>query len=407
MNMPISATQALDEFPWPREAFDAPALYGWLREEHPVTEVTLPTGKKAWLVSRYDDVRAILADPRVSADNRAENFPFFTSQARPSDSDRLFLRMDPPEHSVLRRLLGKNFVYKRMTAMRPRIQELVDDTIDRMLTLHQPVDFVKEFALPIPSTVLSWILGVRAHDAEFFNRASEAIVLGVSGQPELVENGVRATQELRRYIDELVTEKESADSPGDDILGQLVTAYREGVCGRHDIVNSGFLLAIAGHDTTASMTAAGTVTLLQHPEQLSQLRADPQLWPQAIEELLRYLTVVHLIIQRVASEDIEIAGVTIPAGAGIIPLNLSANRDDAHFPGAETLDIHRNMRDHFAFGYGIHQCIGQPLARIELEVIYETLFRRLPELRLALASDEIEFKRWSPISGVFSLPVRW
>jgi cytochrome P450 len=407
MNTPVPTTQSADQFPWPREAFDAPELYGWLRKDRPVAEVTLPTGSKAWLVSRYDDVRAILADPRVSADNRAENFPFFTAQSRRPDSERMFLRMDPPEHSVLRRLLGKNFVYKRLTAMRPRIQDLVDETIDRMLTLPQPVDLVKEFALPIPSTVLSWILGVRASDADFFNHASEAIVLGTSGQPELVQNGVRATEDLLRYIDELVTEKESADSPGDDILGQLVTAHRDGVCGRHDIVNSGFLLAIAGHDTTASMAAAGTLTLLQHPEQLSQLRADPKLWPQAIEELLRYLTVVHLIIQRVASEDIEIGGVTIPAGAGIIPLNLSANRDDAHFPDAATLDIHRNARDHFAFGYGIHQCIGQPLARIELEAMYETLFRRVADLKLASAPEEIEFKRWSPISGVFSLPVRW
>jgi cytochrome P450 len=131
------------------------------------------------------------------------------------------------------------------------------------------------------------------------------------------------------------------------------------------------------------------------------------LMPQAIEELLRYLTVVHLIIQRVAKEDIEIGGTTIPAGAGIIPLNLSANRDDTHFPNAATLDIHRDARDHFAFGYGMHQCIGQPLARVELEVMYETLFRRLPDLRLAVPADELEFKRWSPVSGVFCLPVRW
>jgi cytochrome P450 len=407
MIRPPAPEQLTTEFPWPRETFDPPEIYRWLREEQPVTQVTLPTGRTAWLATRYDDVRTLLADPRVSADNRAANFPFFTDTARRPEDQRVFLRMDPPQHTVFRRLLAKNFVFKKVTALRPRVQELVDYTIDRMLGLPQPVDLVKEFALPIPSTVLSWILGVRAQDAGFFNRASEEVLHGTSGRPELAVAGARASDELRTYIDDLVAEKEASDSPGEDILGQLVSAHRDGLCSRQDIVNSGFLLAIAGHDTTASMAAAGTMTLLEHPHQLAELKADPTLMPQAIEELLRYLTVVHLIIQRVAKEDIEIGGTTIPAGAGIIPLNLSANRDDTHFPNAATLDIHRDARDHFAFGYGMHQCIGQPLARVELEVMYETLFRRLPDLRLAVPADELEFKRWSPVSGVFCLPVRW
>lgn len=407
MTTPPIQEQLTATFPWPRETFDPPQIYHWLREERPVTPVILPTGRQAWLVTRYDDVRSLLADPRVSADNRAENFPFFTDAARRPEEQRLFLRMDPPQHTIFRRLLAKNFVFKKVTALRPRIQELVDQTLDRMLTLPQPVDLVKEFALPIPSTVLSWILGVRAQDAAFFNQASEEVLHGTSGRPELAAAGARASDELRGYIDDLVAEKEASNSPGEDILGQLITAHREGLCSRQDIVNSGFLLAIAGHDTTASMAAAGTLTLLQHRDQLAELKADPTLIPHAIEELLRYLTVVHLIIQRVAKEDIEIGGCTIPAGAGIIPLNLSANRDDAHFPNAASLDIHRDARDHVAFGYGMHQCIGQPLARVELEVIYETLFRRLPDLRLAVPVDELEFKRWSPVSGVFSLPVRW
>jgi len=407
MDTSTGISQLKDQFPWPRGTFDPPEIYRWLREDRPVTPVTLPTGREAWLVSRYDDVRAILADPRVSADNSAPNFPVFSDQSRRPDAERPFLRMDPPQHTVFRRLLAKNFVVKTVTSLRPQIQTLVDDTIDRMMTLPQPVDLVREFALPIPSTVLSWILGVRSEDAPFFNRASEEILEGTSGRPELVGAAVAATGELRSYIDELVSEKEAADTPGDDILGQLVDAYRNGLCNRQDIVNSGFVLAVAGHDTTASMTATGTLTLLQHPDQLAELKANPALYPQAIEELLRYLTIVHLIVLRVAVEDIEIGGVTIPAGAGIIPLNLSANRDDAHFPDAATFDIHRDARDHFAFGYGVHQCIGQPLARVELGIIYETLFRRFPNLRLAVGLEDVEFKSWSPINGVFSLPVRW
>jgi len=151
----------------------------------------------------------------------------------------------------------------------------------------------------------------------------------------------------------------------------------------------------------------GVLTLLLHHAQLAELKANPELYPEAIEELLRYLTVVHLIVQRVATEDIEIGGTTIPAGEGILPLNLSANRDDAHYPDAATFDIHRGARDHFAFGWGIHQCIGQPLARVELQIIFETLFRRLPTLQLAVPVDEVSFKLWMPIHGVYSLPVKW
>ena len=404
----VTAQPQLPEyFPWPRGNFDPPDLYSWCRENRPVTRVTLPTGGPAWLVTRYEDVRSILADPRVSADSRLPGFPYLADVLKRPDEERAFLRMDPPEHTVIRRMLAPNFMVKRVAAMRPRIQQLVDDTIDHMLTLPQPVDLVKEFALPIPSTVLSWILGVRAEDAPFFNNASEEILGGTANDPDGFVKAFKAFDALLDYIGGLVDEKEASEVPGDDILGQMVLAARDGRCTRQDIVNTGFTLAIAGHDTTASMSAMGVLTLLLHPEQLAELKANPDLYPEAIEELLRYLTVVHLIVQRVATEDIEIGGTTIPAGEGIVPLNLSANRDDAHYPDAATFDIHRGARDHFAFGYGVHQCIGQPLARVELNIIFETLFRRLPTLQLATPLDEVPFKLWMPIHGVYSLPVTW
>jgi cytochrome P450 len=155
------------------------------------------------------------------------------------------------------------------------------------------------------------------------------------------------------------------------------------------------------------MAATGMLTLLQHPGQLARLRAAPELIPAAIEELLRYLTVVHLIVVRVAREDIEIGGVTIPAGEGIIPLNFSANRDDSRFPHAEEFDIDRNARGHFGFGYGVHQCLGQTLARVELRIIFETLLRRVPTLRLAVPVEDLQFKVNSSINGVIELPVAW
>ncbi|GAA0998387.1 cytochrome P450 [Acrocarpospora macrocephala] len=406
MTETLSSTLA-QIFPWPRPVIDPPAAYARLRAENPVVRVTLTGGKRAWLVTRYDDVRAILADPRVSADSRDPGFPNFGFV--PAEHERSFLRMDPPEHTLFRRLLSKNFMVRRVESLRPDIQRLVDETIDAMLAQpDRPVDLVEHLALPVPSTVLSWILGVRAADRAFFNKAAEELLNATDvTDPDALPRALRANASLRAYIGELAAEKQAQEDPGDDILGQLVLAARDGVITHQDIINSGLVLIVAGHDTTASMTALGTLTLLQHPDQLAELRANPALIPAAIEELLRYLTIVHLIVLRVATEPIEIGGQVIPAGDGIIPLNLSANRDDAHYPDAATFDIHRGARDHFAFGYGVHQCIGQQLARVELQVIFETLLRRIPTLSLAAPVEEIPFKIWSPINGVLKLPVTW
>jgi cytochrome P450 len=403
----ITDTTLAQPFPWPRPPIDPPELYGWLRQNRPVTRVITRAGSPAWLVTRYDDVRAVLSDPRVSADSNRPGFPDVMSALPPDQAS--FLRMDPPDHTVFRRLLAKNFMVKRVEAMRPAIQDLVDRYIDAMLASpDRRADFVQALALPVPSTVLTWVLGVREKDRAFFNQTTERIFdTGDGSDSAKMAASVEASRTLAGYVDELVSEREAAQDPGQDILGQLVTACREGTIPRRNVVNTGLLLTVAGHDTTASMTALGTLTLLQHPDQVAELRQDPGLLPDAIEELLRYLTIVHLIITRVAAEDIEIGGVVIPAGEGIIPLNLSANRDDAHFADPGEFDVHRKARDHVAFGYGIHQCIGQPLARVELQVIFETLLRRVPTLRLAVPFEQVAFRTWSTINGVFQLPVTW
>lgn len=395
-------------FPWPRPPIDPPAEYQWLRENAPITRVEIFGGEYAWLVTRYDDVRSILSDPRVSADSRNPGYPRFGAPPEPEDQ-RLFLRMDGAEHEIFRNLLAKNFTLTAMKKIRPALQELVDTTIDAMLaTPEGQTDFVKAVALPIPSTVLSWILGVHAEDRAFFNKAAdEALMANDLTNPDAMGRAIAAMNDLRGYIRKIANERAALDDPGDDIIGQLVAAERAGTITMMDVENSGFLLIIAGHDTTTNMTALGMYTLLQHPEQWAQMQENPALVRNAVEELLRYLTVVHLVILRSSTEDIEIGGVTIPAGEAIIPLNLSANRDDAHFPGADALDIHRKARDHFAFGYGVHQCIGQALARLELQIIFETLARRVPTLKLATPPEELQFKVWSGINGVFSLPVTW
>ncbi|CAM3093882.1 cytochrome P450 [Prescottella defluvii] len=401
--------EAIDTaFPWPRPPIDPPAAYDWLRDNEPISQVTTAGGGKAWLVTRYDDVRALLSDRRVSSDSQNRGFPHFGAQPEPADQ-QLFLRMDAPQHTIFRNLLSKNFTLSAINKMRPAIQELVDKTIDEMLARpDRKADFVEALALPVPSTVLSWLLGVKAEDRAFFNDAADRSLASTDPtNPEALTIAIEAMQELRGYIRSISEERAAQDDPGEDIMGQLVGAVRRGEITMMDVENSGFLLIIAGHDTTTNMTALGTYTLLEHRDQWDEMRGNPALIRNAVEELLRYLTVVHLVILRVASEDIEIGGVTIKAGDSIIPLNLSANRDDAHFPGAGQLDIHRKARDHFAFGYGVHQCIGQGLARLELQVIFETLTRRVPTLRLDTDPADLPFKRWSGINGLFSLPVTW
>ncbi|NKR42099.1 cytochrome P450 [Rhodococcus hoagii] len=395
-------------FPWARPPIDPPAAYDWLRANEPIAEVTTFGGSKAWLITRYDDVRAILSDPRVSSDSQNPGFPRFGADAEPEDQ-RLFLRMDAPQHTIFRNLLAKNFTLSAINKMRPAIQELVDETIDAMLASPDgKADFVEALALPVPATVLSWLLGVRAEDRAFFNSAADrALAATDPTNPDALEISMQAMGELRGYIRKIAEERAAQDDPGDDIMGQLVGAVRRGEISMMDVENSGFLLIIAGHDTTTNMTALGTYALLEHRDQWDEMRGNPALIRNAVEELLRYLTVVHLVILRVATEDIEIGGVTIKAGDSIIPLNLAANRDDAHFPGADQLDIHRKARDHFAFGYGVHQCIGQGLARLELQVIFETLTRRVPTLRLDADPADLPFKRWSGINGLFSMPVTW
>ncbi|WP_326914724.1 cytochrome P450 [Sphingopyxis chilensis] len=392
-------------FPWERGTYDPPEAYSWLRENEPVRRVVLHDGTPAWLVTRYDDVRRILSDPRVSSNQMLPGFPQIELVPRPSEEESTFLNMDAPMHTVFRRLISKHFVVKKLDAMRPRIQALVDERIDDMLKRGEPLDFVEEIALPVPSTVIAWLLGVPPADHPFFNRETDALLAASLGTPEAIDRATEAYGNINAYVDGLITAREALDEPGEDILGNLVQASRDGVIKRQDVLNTAWLLLVAGHDTTANMISLGMLTLLEHPEQLAELRARPDLVPQAIEELLRYLTIVHLIVLRIATEDIEIGGVTIPAGEGIVPLNFSANRDDAHYPDAAALDIHRGARDHFAFGYGMHQCVGQPLARIELQIVFETVLRRLPDLKLAVSPADIPFKSHASINGIASLPV--
>jgi cytochrome P450 len=385
--------------------FDPPPELSRLRAEQPISRVRLWDGSRPWLITGYADQRAVLADHRFSADARRPGYPHVTagSAARRRRS-RSFISMDEPEHGRYRKMLTSTFRIKQVEQLRPRIQGIVDGLIDDMLAAGPPADLVSAFALPVPSLVICELLGVPYADHEFFQKCSRIMV----NRTTSAEKATATADELKAYLEELLDDKNAA--PGDDLLSRLVVEQlRTGAMTRSEIADMGLLLLIAGHETTANMIALGTLTLLHHPDQLAELRSaeDPKLVASAVEELLRYLNIVHSGRRRVATEDVEIGGQLIRAGEGVIVATDSGNRDEAAFPDPDTLDIHRPARHHVAFGYGVHQCLGQPLARVELQVVYGTLYRRIPTLRPAVGLSEIPFKHDMLVYGVHELPVTW
>lgn len=376
----------------------APGVERALREE-PVTRATLWDGSSCWLVTRHQDVRLVLGDPRFSADATRPGFPFLTAGGREIiGTDPTFLRMDDPGHARLRRMLTADFMVKKMEAMRPEVQRLTDELLDRMTEGRTSADLVAEFALPLPSLVICLLLGVPYEDHEFFQQHSGVLLNLRSTREE-----VRAAQdELVGYLVRLAESKR--DRPDGAIISRLVA---RGDLNSTEIAAMGRLLLIAGHETTANMTALSTLALLRNPDQLARLRDDPSLIKGAVEELLRYLTIVHNGLPRVATEDVRVGDVTIRAGEGVVCTLNSANRDEDTFPGADGLDVGRDARRHVAFGFGIHQCLGQPLARVELQIALETLLRRLPGLRLGIPFEDVPFRHDMGIYGVHALPIAW
>jgi cytochrome P450 len=301
-------------------------------------------------------------------------------------------------------MLTKDFTVKRIASMKPQIQDLVDAFLDQMISKGAPADLVRDFALPVPSMVISLLLGVPYEDHEFFQHHSE-IMLDMEASDE--EHG-NATMALFGYLYELIERMES--EPGEGLLSRVVQEHvATGNLSREALCANAVLLLEAGHETTASMIGLSTLYLLQNPDQLAQVRdtEDPVVIAKAVDELLRYLTIVTSLVDRIATEDVEIGGQLIRAGEGLI-INLpSGNRDSAFLDDPDTFDIDRDNRAHVAFGYGTHQCIGQILARAELEIALPALLRRIPNLRLAVPLEELNLRSDMGVFGVHALPVTW
>ncbi|HEX3783608.1 MAG TPA: cytochrome P450 [Pseudonocardiaceae bacterium] len=388
--------------------FDAQPEYERLRAEGPIRKVATVEGAPVWVTTRHADARAVLADPRFSSDRRHPDFPLILGGAGARERARRqlpsMITMDGAEHSAARRAVIGEFTVKRLAALRPRIQQIVDGFIDALLATpaqQRPVDLVKALSLPVPSLVICELLGVPYADHDFFQERSGRLLRRSTPVAERQEG----IDELRDYLDRLLTVKET--EPGDDLLSRQIDRQRaEGEIDHESLIGLAFLLLIAGHETTANMISLSVVGLLDNPDQLAAIKADPATIPMAVEEFLRFFSIVDSI-PRLATEDVELDGVTVRAGEGIVASGVAANWDPGTFDDAARLDVARGTRSHVAFGYGPHQCLGQNLARQELEVVFETLFRRMPDLKLAASREELSFKEDGVIYGVYELPVTW
>ncbi|GAA1990575.1 cytochrome P450 [Kitasatospora viridis] len=397
LHEPPHETAELFTFPQPRATgcpFDPPPA-----QRRPATRMALWDGAPCWMVTDYQDVRTVLSDRRFSADARIEGFPFFAPGRRAFIRDEpAFIRLDDPEHQRLRRMMTGDFLVKRVDQLRPRIQRIVDDALDAMIAKGAPADLVADFAFPIPSLVICELLGVPYEDHEFFQRQSRLVLDATAG----AEQVKAAMDDFNAYMTELAASKKGEE---DGIVARL--ASREDLT-PGEVASNALLLLLAGHETTANMTSLSTLVLLRHPEQLAKLRAEPELVKGAVEELLRYLTIVHTGLPRVAVEDVELpGGAVVRAGEGVFAMIAAANRDEEMFGAGEELDITRDARRHLAFGFGVHQCLGQPLARVELQIALATLVRRLPGLRLAVPFEQVRFRTESLIYGLHELPLAW
>jgi cytochrome P450 len=381
--------------------------YNALRDSEPITKVKMPTGEVVWLVTKHEYTRQLLVDPRITASRLHPGYPvllgFTNRETMRAVAHGSLLGMDAPEHTVHRRILVSEFTMRRIRELRPRIQQIVDERIDKVLASPKPVNLHSTFSLEIPSRVVCELLGVPLEHQDFFTENTQ-IMLSHNSEASLKK---ATSQKIMAFYKDLILSKES--NPGDDIVSRLVERYhRDDIYDLETLQGLVALMVTGGHDTTSNMISLSTIALLENPGQLEQLRNDWSLMPTAVEEFLRWFSVAgDLTGYRAALEDIEIGGVTIRGGDGVIMLSSAANRDPEAFPNPDQLDIERGARHHTAFGFGPHQCIGQNLARAELDIALTSLFTRIPDLRLAVPMEELPFKHDTGIYGVYELPITW
>ena len=369
------------------------------RDGEGLLRVVTPFGVPAYLVLRYEDVREVLSD----AARFSSAFAGLPGAAQGTEDEQASLRagnligLDPPEHTRLRRMLTPEFTVRRMRRLEPRITEIVESALDDLERAGKPADLVAHFALPVPSLVICELLGVPYADrAEFQDRSSRLLDISLP-----MEDRITARREDRAYMASLVARARA--EPGEDMLGMLVREHGDDLT-TDELIGIASLLLLAGHETTSNMLSLGTLALLQHPDQLAMIREDPSRVEPAVEELLRWLSIVHSLPPRTTTTDVELAGQKIPAGSLVLLSLPAANRDSAFIGEADTLDITRGAAGHVAFGHGLHHCLGAPLARMEMRIAFPALLKRFPRLAVA---EPAEFRHFTVVFGLKSLPVTW
>lgn len=400
-----NACPALTRFPLEdrEHPLEPPALYRWARNNRPVYPVELWNGQRAWLITRYDDFQALLRDPRFSGSFANPAFPAITeARQRVDRQNRTFRGMDNPRHDLYRRMLVREFSTMRVAQLKPKIEETARQLVEDMARRGPPADVVEDFAVKLPGIVLCDLMGAPRHDHPFLRKC-----VTVRHDMKQTPSGVAQTsEELFQYVLKLVESK--ITSPGDDFLTRIYDQYvRTGALSVNELVDIGAEILMAGFDTTANTISLGTLLLLNHPTEAQKLRNDHALIAQAVEEILRYLSPNLFSPRLVALEDVELRGEQITAGDGVFLLNPAVNRDESVFPNPDVFDISKDSSKQVAFGYGIHLCLGQMLARAELQAAYLALLTGLPGLRLAVPEKDLTFKTNMQMHGVYKLPVAW
>ncbi|MFE7562865.1 cytochrome P450 [Kitasatospora sp. NPDC057500] len=403
--MADGAVEILD-FPIRRGCpFKPPAEYDAFRATGAPVQVRLYNGTPAWVVTGFEEARAILSDERFSSDITNPGYPIFAQALEPMRHTPTLVTMDGPEHSRLRRLVISEFTMRRMNGLRPQIQQVANGLIDRMLEQEheQPVNLAEAYSFPLAGCVIGSLLGLDLDTIEgFMSDARKATVV------QDFAEFIRIQIAFREYLLGGIEQKHH--DPVNDVLSTIVAKYKEagGAETFDELVSLIMVIVGAGYGPTASMLSNGITALLAHPDQLAVLRQEPALWPEAVDEVLRFVSVSDLSALRVAVEDVEIGGQLIRAGEGVVVPNGGANHDPAAFKDPGVLDVRRTeARQHLAFGHGIHQCLGGNLTRVELEIGYRTLFERVPTLRLAVPVEEVRSPENAQLPEIHNLPVVW
>ncbi|MEU4210572.1 cytochrome P450 [Streptomyces sp. NPDC026206] len=405
----MAATRALSKFWMLTNEFTQnpfPVLE-YVRAERPVCELSMPGGGRAWVVTRYDDAKTALADPRLSRDIHVQYRLMSERTGRamvpPPEEANHLANLEPPRHTPLRRAISFAFTPRRAEALRPRITEIADELLDR-LAGRPRADLIAGYADPLPVITIAELMGVPSDAWPDFLRWS--VALRTHSPAEGSGTLDRSVRELSSFMSALIAEKEAR--PGEDLLSALIHADEELRLTRTEILSTGFALMTGGNDTTASLVGGVIAALLTHPREREELLAEQGRWGKAMDELIRYVSPINNALQRVTTEPVEIGGVTIPAGEVVIISVMSTNRDTEQFPGDPSLlDLTRPKPAHLSFGFGIHYCSGAHLAKVITEVGARRLFERFPGVRLAVDPAELRYQQSPVVRPLEALPVTW